>query len=130
MIYQDGNELSEDLAFDYLYIKTSHPTDARIFNIIFRKPNIKQGQFTSDLKINGKLSNPDVLGDFHIFETNIPFFDTVMKNIELVFKDKTVDIDSKGEVMGNDVSFQGVLKNKLTQPYHLEKGLLYTKDLD
>ena len=53
-----------------------------------------------------------------------------MKNIELVFKEKTVDILSKGEVMGNDVSFQGVLKNRLSQPYHLEKGLLYTKDLD
>ena len=120
----------EDLAFKDLHIKTQNPTDARIFNIIFRKPNIKQGQFISDLKFNGRLSNPKIIGDFHIFETDIPFFDTTMKNIELVFKDKTIDIDSKGEVMGNDVSFQGVLKNKLTMPYHLERGLLYTKDLD
>ena len=45
----------DDLAFRDLRIKTNNPTDARIFNIIFRKPNIKQGQFTSDLKFNGKL---------------------------------------------------------------------------
>ncbi len=122
--------LKDDLNFRDFRIKTQKPTDARIFNVIFKKPNIKQGQFTSDLKINGKLSNPRVIGDFHIFETDIPFFDTVMKNIALEFKDKVVEIDSRGEVMGNEVSFQGVLKNKLSQPYHLEKGLLYTKDLD
>lgn len=122
--------LKDDLEFDDLRIKTTNPTDARIFNIIFRKPNIKQGQFTSDLKLNGKLTNPKVLGDFYIFETDIPFFDTVMKNIELVFKDKTVDITSKGEVMGNYLSFNGVLRNKLSAPYHLEKGFLYTKNLD
>lgn len=122
--------LKDDLAFRDLKIKTNTPTDARIFNIIFRKPNIKQGQFTSDLKINGKLSNPHVTGDFHIFETNIPFLDTVMKNIAFVFKDKTIELTSKGEVMGNEVLFEGTLKNKLTQPYKIEKATLYTHDLD
>ena len=122
--------LKDDLGFNDLVIKTYHPTDARIFNIIFRKPNIKQGQFTSDLKFNGKLSNPRVIGDFHIFETNIPFLDTTMKNIELVFKDRVVEISSKGDVLGNDVSFEGVMKNKLTTPYELEKATLYTKDLN
>lgn len=38
----------DDLVFHDLYVKTQNPTDARIFNIIFRKPNIKQGQFTSE----------------------------------------------------------------------------------
>ena len=122
--------LKDDLLFKDLHIKTSHPTDARIFNIIFRKPNIKQGQFTSDLKFNGKLSNARVLGDFHITETNIPFLDTTMKNIELVFKDKTIDFASKGEIMGNDIIFDGTLKNKLTAPYKIEKASFYTKDLD
>lgn len=122
--------LKDDLGFKDLKIKTNTPTDARIFNIIFRKPNIKQGQFTSDLKINGKLSNPHVTGDFHIFETNIPFLDTVMKNIAFVFKDKTIELTSKGEVMGNEILFEGTLKNKLTQPYKIEKATLYTRDLD
>ncbi len=122
--------LQDDLSFDNLHIKTSHPTDARIFNIIFRKPNIKQGQFTSNLKINGMLSDAKVIGDFHIFETNIPFLDTTMKNIELVFKDKTVEFDSKGEIMGNDITFDGTMKNKLTTPYKIEKANFYTKDLN
>ena len=122
--------IKDDLEFSDLIIKTSNPTDARIFNIIFRKPNIKQGQFTSDLKLNGKLSEPRIIGNFHIFETDIPFFDTNMKNIELDFKDKVVEIISKGEVLGNEVFFKGLLKNKLTKPYSLEQGTFYTKDLN
>ncbi|MBQ7763926.1 hypothetical protein IJ384_01015 [bacterium] len=122
--------LEEDLIFDDLFIKTSNPTDARIFNIIFRKPNIKQGQFTSDLKFNGKLSSPKIIGDFHIFETNIPFLDTSMENIELVFKEKTIDFNTRGEVIGNDIIFDGVLKNKLTPPYKIERANFYTKQLD
>lgn len=120
----------DDLGFKDFRIKTTNPTDARIFNIIFRKPNIKQGQFTSDLRFNGKLSNPKVVGDFHIFETNIPFLDTTMKNIAFVFKDRNIDVTSKGEIMGNDLAFEGTLLNKLTPPYKIEKASLYTKDLD
>lgn len=120
----------DDLVFHDLYVKTQNPTDARIFNIIFRKPNIKQGQFTSDLRFNGKLSNPKLIGDFHIFETNIPFLDTTMKNITFKFKDKTIDLSSKGEVLGNDITVHAVLKNKLTIPYYVEKADLNTKLLD
>ena len=122
--------LKDDLGFKDLIIKTHNPTDARIFNIIFRKPNIKQGQFTSDLKFNGKASAPKLIGNFHIFETDIPFLDTTMKNITFLFKDKTIDVYSIGEVLGNDVKVQAVLRNKLTPPYYVEKANLNTKLLD
>lgn len=120
----------DDLAFHDLYIKTQNPTDARIFNIIFRKPNIKQGQFTSDLRFNGKLSDPRLLGSFHIFETNIPFLDTTMKNISFVFKDKTIDLTSSGEILGNDIKIDAILRNKLTTPYYVENATLNSKILD
>ena len=120
----------DDLLFHDLYIKTQNPTDARIFNIIFRKPNIKQGQFTSDLRFNGRLSTPKLLGTFHIFETNIPFLDTTMKNINFNFKERTVELSSKGEILGNDITIKAVLKNKLTIPYQVETAVLNTKLLD
>ena len=107
----------DDLVFHDLHVKTQNPADAKIFNIVFRKPNIKQGQFTSDLKFNGKLSNPRLIGTFHIFETNIPFWDITMKNISLNFKDKVIDISTVGEILGNDIRFKGTLRNKLTKPY-------------
>ena len=108
--------LKDDIEFRDLLVKTSHPADGRIFNIIFGKPNIKQGRFTSDLRMAGKLSNPRIIGDFHIIETDIPFLDTTMKNIEFVFKDKYLEIKSKGEVLGNDVNAEAILRNKLTKP--------------
>ena len=122
--------LNEDLIFRELRVKTSNPTDARIFNILFRKPNIKQGQFTSDLRFNGKLSNPHLIGNFHIVETDIPFLDTTMKNLSFNFKDKTIELKSTGEILGNDVKFKGTLRNKLTPPYYIENAELYTKIID
>ena len=122
--------LQDGFVFRDLRVKTSHPTDLRILNILFRKPNIKQGQFTSDLRFNGTLSNPRLIGTFQIKETNIPFFDTTMKNLSFNFKDKTIELYSKGEVLGNDIVFKGTLKNKLTFPYYVENAELYTKDID
>lgn len=121
---------NDDILLNDFRIKTSNPTDARIFNIIFRKPNIKQGKFTSDLKIYGKLSNPKIIGNFHIVETNIPFLDTVMKNIEFVFKDKTIEISSKGEVFGNNVEADAILVNSLVPPYHIKQAKIYTNTMD
>lgn len=124
------NVLNDGVEFKDLSIKTSYPTDIRVLNIMFGKPNIKQGQFTSDLRLYGKSSNPKILGIFNIMETNIPFLDTMMKNIEFVFKDKYIDISSNGEVFGNDVSVKATLVNKLTKPYYIEKALITTNDMD
>ena len=122
--------VKDDLIFHDLRIKTTNPTDARIFNILFRKPNIKQGQFTSNLKFNGRMSNLHPIGTFHIVETNIPFFDTTMKNLSFIFKDKTIELTSFGDVLGNDISFKGTLRNKLVPPYYIEKAELNTKIID
>ena len=53
-----------------------------------------------------------------------------MKNIELIFKDKTIEFASKGDIMGNDIAFDGVMKNSLVLPYQIEKAFLYTKKMD
>ena len=122
--------LNNDILFRDLKLKTSHPTDVRILNILFKKPNIKQGQFSSDLRVNGTMTNPRLTGNFSISETNIPFFDTTMKTISLIFKDKTIELSSKGEVLGNDIIFKGLFRNKLTMPYYVENAEVYTKDID
>ena len=122
--------LANDVKFNDLKIKTNNPTDARIFNILFKKPNIKQGQFTSDLKLNGTMSNPHPVGTFRIVETNIPFLDITMKTLSFVFRDKVIELSSTGEVLGNDLKFKGTLKNKLTPPYYIENAEIYTKIVD
>ena len=53
-----------------------------------------------------------------------------MKNINFKFKDKTIDLASKGEILNNDIEINAVLKNKLTVPYYVEKAELNTKLMD
>ena len=38
--------------------------------------------------------------------------------------------NSKGDIIGNDIVFEGVLKNKLTIPYRIEKANFYAKNLN
>ena len=132
MLKANGNIklLKNDISFQDFKIKTTNPTDAKIFNILFRKPNIKKGQFTSDLRFNGNLLAPKINGSFKIVETDIPFWDTTMKTLSFVFKDKTIELESVGEIMGNDIRFKGILKNSLTIPYYIEKAELTTKVID
>ncbi|MBD5402506.1 hypothetical protein HDR58_06870, partial [bacterium] len=41
------------LGFKNFKIVTSQPTNAKVFNVLLKKPTIKQGVFTSDLLLNG-----------------------------------------------------------------------------
>lgn len=103
--------------FENIKIKTHIPTDAKIFNIIFKKPLIKEGLFTSNLTINGDVNSLKVLGTFNLFGVNIPFMDTTIKDISLNFKDKIIELRTKGEVFSNEILLYANLKNTLNPPY-------------
>ena len=111
-------------------IKTQNPTDAKIFNIIFKKPMIKQGQFTSDVVINGPIASPNLKGDLNFTGVNIPLLDTTIKDIALEFKDKTIDIKSNGEIFSNKIVVSSTMENNLSQPYVFDNIDVYLKDLD
>jgi len=116
--------------FDNLIIKTDVPTDARIFNVLFRKPTIKQGQFTSNLKINGKSNSPKILGVIDISGLDMPFLNTTIKDLSFNFKDKDVLVSSKGEILSNNIIFNARLKNKFSNNYHIEKADIALKELN
>ena len=116
--------------FDNLTIKTQAPTDARIFNVIFRKPTIKHGQFTSDLRINGKSTSPKILGEMVINGLDMPFLNTTIKDLSLNFNDKDIIIQSKGEVLSNNVVCHAVVKNKFSSSYVVKKADIALKHLD
>ncbi len=116
--------------FDNLTIKTQAPTDARIFNVVFRKPTIKQGQFTSDLKINGKSTSPKILGNMIINGIDMPFLNTTIKDLSLDFNDKDIIIQSKGEILSNNVVFNAIVKNKFSTNYVVKKANIAFKHLD
>ena len=118
------------LDFNNLYVKTINPTDAKIFNVIFKKPIIKQGQFLSNLKINGKSYNPHIVGDFSLSGVDIPFFNTTIRDISCEFKDSVINLKSNGEALDNKYILSAQLQNDFTPPYKINNAELFTEILN
>ncbi len=118
------------IGFDNFKVKTQTPTDAKIFNIIFRKPFMKQGVFTSDIVLNGTALIPIIRGTLDITSIDIPFFDSTIRDVNLDFKNDKIIITSKGTVLTNDVYLELIMKNNLAPPYIVDDVNLKLANLD
>ena len=112
-IYPKKNNVS----FSNFMVKTTVPTDMRIFNIVFRKPLIKNGHFMSDVVLNGTLTNPKVRGEFSTSGVDIPFFDAMIKDISLKFYQSEIVGNITGDMLSNNFKIDLNAQNKLTKPY-------------
>ena len=121
---------ANNVAFENFKIKTQTPSDAKIFNIIFRKPFMKQGVFTSDLVLNGTSLNPKIIGKLGITSIDIPFFDSDITSIDLNFKHNKLFIKSKGTVLTNDIQLDAEMKNRLIAPFVVDNVNIKVSDLD
>ena len=111
-------------------IKTQNPTDAKIFNMLFKKPMIKQGLFNSNIVINGLIGEPYIVGDVTFTGIDIPLLDTTIKDVSLDFDDKKINIKSTGEVFSNKIIASAVMKNELKPPYVFDDIDIYFENLD
>ena len=118
------------IKFDNLKIKSKMPVDAKIFNIIFRKPFVKQGIFTSDLTLNGTSLKPNFLGKLNITDINIPLVETNINNINFDFTPRYIYLTSKGDLLTNQTKLSATLKNNLTLPLHVENMNIHVAQLD
>lgn len=121
---------NNNVGFNNFRIKTHTPTDAKIFNIIFRKPLMKQGVFTSDLILNGTSLAPKIKGRLDITSIDIPFFDSTIKDVNLDFRNDKILISSKGTVLTNDILIDAIMKNKPEPPFVFENVNLKLADLN
>lgn len=119
-----------NIAFRNFRVKTQNPTDAKLFNILFKKPLIKQGLFTSNVLINNSISSPQLNGDLNFTGIDIPLLDTTIKDISLDFRDKDIDIKAKGEVFSNQIILSANMENRLIPPYTLNYMDIYLGNLD
>lgn len=119
-----------DINFHNFRVKTQNPTDAKIFNLLFKKPLIKQGLFISNVTLNNSITSPKMLGSLNFTGVNIPLVDTTIKDISLDFGDKNIDIQSKGEIFSNKITFLSNMENRLTPPYVLNNADIYLGNLD
>ena len=103
--------------FNNLKILTSVPTDMKIFNILFKKPFIKNGMFTSNLILNGSSVEPAIRGYLNLFEIVIPVLDASIKNISLKFLQNTILANIAGTAFENTFKLDIDAANKFRPPY-------------
>ncbi len=119
-----------DIVFHNFRVKTQNPTDAKIFNLLFKKSMIKQGLFTSNVIINDSIVSPKLSGFLNFTGVDIPFVDTIIKDISLDFGAKDIEIKSKGEIFSNKITLFANAENRLVAPYVFNDVDIYLGNLD
>lgn len=125
-IYFDKNNIT----FNNFRVKTSTPTDAKIFNILFKKPMIKQGLFTANILMNSSITSPKMIGTLNFNGIDIPLLDTTIKDISLDFDKNNVDIKTKGEIFENKIIVFATMQNKMVAPFVFDNIDVYLGNLD
>ena len=125
-IYNDKNTTS----LGNFKINTYVPTDMKMFNIIFKKPFIKNGKFTANLLINGKITEPDMRGDLSLFDMDIPFIDSSIKNISMRFLQNSIIAEFNGSILDNLFTLQVDAKNSLKPPYIINNAKINSGKLN
>lgn len=124
------NVNKNNISLENFKIKTQNPTDAKIFNILFKKPMIKQGMFNSNITLDGNITSPKLIGYLNFTGINIPFLDTTIKDISLTFKDNDIEMKTKGEIFSNNITLFAEMENRLTPPYVVNNVDVYLGNLD
>lgn len=118
------------IGFKNFRVKTAQPTNARIFNVLLKKPTIKQGVFTSDLLINGTSLAPKILGDLNITSIDIPLLDATIRDISIDFKKDFINLTSRGVVLTNDITLFAKILNNPNPPIVIEDAKVQMDELN
>jgi len=116
---------NNNIIFDGFKIKTLTPSDAKLFNIIFKKPLIKQGKFSSDIIINGSMKSPKILGKLNLHDILIPDYYINIENTAFNFQPKFVDVNAIGAIFNENFKLKMRAVNKLAPPYIVDSINLY-----
>ena len=111
---------------DFVYIKnlnveTLNKANAKIFNILFKKSVLKNGNFVCNLNIKGDINKPHISGSITMDNLDMPLYDTVIKNISLNFKNKFIELKTNGVILDTDFVLTSAIKNNLKPPIVIEK---------
>ena len=100
-----------------VHIKTEKPLNARLLNIIFKKSIFKEGIFNCDVRLNGKLQDPGIVGYFDILNSNMPLYNTKIKTLNMQFKpNNMININSTGSTLNSDFEFDTRIRNNVNSP--------------
>ena len=125
MICIRGNILNykdiKNVYFNNIHIKTEKPLNSRLLNIIFKKSIFKEGIFNCDIKLNGKIQDPKIVGYLDILNANMPLYGTKIKTLNMQFKsDNSININSNGSTLNSDFEFDTHIKNNINSPLKVD----------
>jgi len=108
------------IKFKNFKIKTEQPVSAKFFNVLFKKPTIKQGVFTSDMTLNGTSLNPYALGYLNVKGIDIPLLDSTVRDINVDCKSDFINIAAKANILTNDILMNAKIINSQKLPYVID----------
>lgn len=124
------NYTNNNIYFNNFKVKTISPIDSKFLNIIFKKPYIKQGIFSSDIKVSGSLLEPKIIGYLNIKDIDIPKYFTHLSDCKLTFDNNNIDLVSSGSIFDSDFKITSNMENKLIEPYKINNVKLYINDIN
>ncbi len=114
-----------DVILNNLKFHTPNPAPVRFLNPLFKKSLIKDGLFTSDLVINGNLTNISLRGKLNFSKVFVPIYDSFIDNIEIVLKEKTGHAKFKLSAFNTTGDIDIDFVNKVTYPIVINNVLLH-----
>lgn len=112
-----GIKLSKNnIVLNNLRFYTPNPAPVRFLNPLFKKSLIKEGLFTSDLILNGNISNFVANGTLSFSKVFLPVYESVIDNIKINLKNKTgrAEFDFSAFKTKGDIAVD--FENKITLP--------------
>ncbi len=114
-----------NIALNNLKLFTPNPAPVRFLNPLFKKSLIKDGLFTSNLVLNGDLTNLSAKGKLNFSKVFVPIYESFIDNIEIVLNDKTghakFRLSAFNTVGDIDIDFV----NKITYPIIVNNVVLH-----
>lgn len=118
---------NKEIVFDNFKVLTPNPAPVRFMNILFRRSFVKDGIFTSNLVLNGALSNFRANGNMNFSNVLIPMYNASIDNIEVELR------ENKGEALFKLSSYDTVIdfivdfENKITLPVVIDNIKIHSE---
>ncbi|MBQ7450650.1 AsmA family protein [bacterium] len=124
------NDIKNKPFIEDFTVKTHNPISANIFNAIFKKSLVKNGNMQCDLKITGYFNNPKIIGNTQFKNVDIPLYETYIDNVKINFSPKYIDTKAKIDYLNSDMNISAKIRNNDFRKLYFENIEIDSKRTD
>ena len=108
-------------------VKTFATVNAKLFNILFKKSIIKNGNFTCDLKYVIRNKKPILNGKMNITDLDMPIYNSSIQKTDIDINQNNVHIVSNGKVFESELEARILTKDIFHLPVVIEHFDIFAK---